>query len=185
MQIIFLFPLGLFSPFRLLWWGLSGGGGGWRGWRAFAAPQTTLLNMRRLNKTESPIVVLFLCSLFLYARFLYRLIEPAHDKTYNMQRFMSVWPSITKICLCNVDPLKPHLYIVKLGFAGEYIIFLISAQKHRLRYSLEPPRRGGSNEYPQSIFCAEIWKISEFFFYLKIISFWRWNFLYIWIGVFS
>ena len=30
-------------------------------------------------------------------------------------------------------------------------------------YSLEPPHRGGSNEYPQSMFWAEIWKISEFF----------------------
>ena len=29
-------------------------------------------------------------------------------------------------------------------------------------YSLEPPRRGGSNEYPQSMFSAELWKISEF-----------------------
>ena len=27
---------------------------------------------------------------------------------------------------------KPHIYIVKLGFTGVYIIFLISAQKHRL-----------------------------------------------------
>ena len=26
-------------------------------------------------------------------------------------------------------------------------------------YSLEPPRRGGSNEYPQSMFRAEIRKI--------------------------
>ena len=38
--------------------------------------------------------------------------------------------------------------IVKLGFTGVYIIFLISAQKHRL---LEPPR------------WAEILKILEFF----------------------
>ena len=30
------------------------------------------------------------------------------------------------------DPLKPHFYIVKLGFTGVYIIFLIFAQKHRL-----------------------------------------------------
>ena len=29
-------------------------------------------------------------------------------------------------------PFKPHFYIVKLGFTGVYIIFLISAQKHRL-----------------------------------------------------
>ena len=35
---------------------------------------------------------------------------------------------ITKTCLYNVDPLKPHFYIVKLGFTGVYIIFLISAQ---------------------------------------------------------
>ena len=39
---------------------------------------------------------------------------------------------ITKTCLYNFDPLKPHFYIVKLGFIGVYIIFLISAQKHRL-----------------------------------------------------
>ena len=39
---------------------------------------------------------------------------------------------ITKTYLYNVDPLKPHFYIVKVGFTGVYIIFLISAQKHRL-----------------------------------------------------
>ena len=59
---------------------------------------------------------------------------------------------ITKTRLYNVDPLKPHFYIVKLGFTGVYIIFLISAQNTDYGYSLEPPRRGGSNEYPQSIF---------------------------------
>ena len=58
----------------------------------------------------------------------------------------------TKTRLYNFDPLKPHFYIVKLGFTGVYIIFLISAQKHRLWYSLEPPHRGDSNEYPQSMF---------------------------------
>ena len=31
-------------------------------------------------------------------------------------------------------------------------IFHISAQNIDCLYSLEPPRRGGSNEYPQSIF---------------------------------
>ena len=33
--------------------------------------------------------------------------------------------TITKTCLYNFDPLKPHFYIVKLGFTGVYIIFLI------------------------------------------------------------
>ena len=65
---------------------------------------------------------------------------------------------ITKTRLCNFDPLKPHFYVVKLGFTGVYIIFLISAQNIDCEYSLEPPRRGGSNEYPQSMFWAEIWK---------------------------
>ena len=62
------------------------------------------------------------------------------------------WEVITKTCLYNFDPLKPHFYIVKLGFTGVYIIFLISAQNIDCGYSLEPPRRGGSNEYPQSMF---------------------------------
>ena len=68
-----------------------------------------------------------------------------------------------KTCPYNFDPLKPHFYTVKLGFTVKYIIFLISAQNIDCRYSLEPPRRGGSNEYPQFMFWAEIWKISEFF----------------------
>ena len=38
-------------------------------------------------------------------------------------------------------------------------IFPISAQNIDCGYSLEPPRRGGSNEYPQSMFWAEIRKI--------------------------
>ena len=38
-------------------------------------------------------------------------------------------------------------------------IFHISAQNIDCGYSLEPPRRGGSNEYPQPMFWAEIRKI--------------------------
>ena len=84
--------------------------------------------------------------------------------------------NITKTYLYNFDTLKPHFYIVKLGFTGIYIVFLNSAQNIDFGYSLEPPRRGGSNEYPKSMFWAEIWKISEFvylksfFFFDKIFS---------------
>ena len=99
-----------------------------------------------------------------------RKVEPHHE-TWTLKTSLkgdqkwcqSLIIFITKTSLYNIDPLKPHFYIVKLGFTGVYIIFLISAQKHRLWYSLEPPRRGGSNEYPQSMFWAEIRKISEFF----------------------
>ena len=66
---------------------------------------------------------------------------------------------ITKTCLYNFNPLKPHFYIVKPGFTGVYIIFLISAQHIDCGSSLEPPHRGGSNEYPQCMFLAEMWKI--------------------------
>ena len=59
---------------------------------------------------------------------------------------------ITKTCPCNVYPLEPHFYIVKLGFAGVYLSFLLLIQNIHCGYSLEPPRRGGSNVYPQCMF---------------------------------
>ena len=37
---------------------------------------------------------------------------------------------IRQTCLCDVDPLTPHFYIVKPGFTGVFI--LIFALKHRL-----------------------------------------------------
>ena len=84
------------------------------------------------------------CTMILYAGSEYL------DRTKQQIRY------ITKTYLYNVDPLKPHFYIVKLGFTGVYIIFLISAQKHRLWVLVRT--RGGSNEYPQSMFWSEIWK---------------------------
>ena len=60
---------------------------------------------------------------------------------------------ITKTYLYNlytyIDPDKPHFYKVKLELTGVYIIFLISAQKHRLwvlvrAASIDKSKRGGS-----------------------------------------
>ena len=59
---------------------------------------------------------------------------------------------IRKTRPCNEYPLKPHFYIVKLGYAGVYLFFLFLLQNIDCGYSLEPPRRGGSNVYPQSMF---------------------------------
>ena len=53
-----------------------------------------------------------------------------HMKKLYIQRQGKIIVTIT--CLYNIDPLKPHLYIVKLGFTGIYVVFLISAQKRRL-----------------------------------------------------
>ena len=61
-------------------------------------------------------------------------------------------PLITKTSPCNVYPLEPHFYIAKLGYTGVHLFFLFLLQNIYCGYSLEPPRRGGSNVYPQSMF---------------------------------
>ena len=43
------------------------------------------------------------------------------------------------------------------------LFFLFLLKNIDCGYALEPPRGGGSNAYPQSMFWAEIWRISEFF----------------------
>ena len=122
--------------------------------------------------------------------------EKAHFGWPMMQSFfMRTTKTLTSLCGCTItktcpyyfDPLKPYIYIVKLGFTGVYIIFLISPQNidwgyllelphggssneypqsveavRRLWYSLGLPQRGVSYEYPQSMFWAEVWKISKF-----------------------
>ena len=71
----------------------------------------------------------------------------------------SPWNSITlrKHAYSNILKLLPpkneNFQIKKSD------IFNISAQNIDCGYSLEPPHRGGSNEYPQSMFWAEIRKI--------------------------
>ena len=70
--------------------------------------------------------------------------------------------------------LKPHFYIIKLGFTGVYINFLISAQNIDCGYSWEPPRRGGSNEYHNLCFEQKYENYQSF--YLNFFSFWRWIF---------
>ena len=66
---------------------------------------------------------------------------------------------ISKTCPCNVYPIEPHFYIEKLGYAGVYLFSLFLLQNIDCGYSLEPPRRDGSNVYPQSMFWAKIRKI--------------------------
>ena len=79
---------------------------------------------------------------------------------YHLMKGKNSFLHITNTCLYKFDLLQPHFYIVKLGFTGVYVIFLILPNNIDCGYSLEPPRRGGSNEFPQSMFWAEIWKIS-------------------------
>ena len=52
-------------------------------------------------------------------------------------------------------------------------IFHISAQNIDCGYSYEPPRRGGSNEYPQSMFSSKnksnnVYPCKPQFYYIKV-----------------
>ena len=67
----------------------------------------------------------------------------------------------------KISPPKTEIFQIKL------IFFHISAQNIDCGYSLEPPRRGGSNEYPQSIFLSRNKKNNVYpcklqFYYIKV-----------------
>ena len=63
--------------------------------------------------------------------------------------------------------------IRKFSDKKKLIFFLISAQNIDCGYSLEPPRRGGSNEYPQSMFLSRnkknnVYPCKPHFYYIKV-----------------
>ena len=66
--------------------------------------------------------------------------------------------TIKKTCPCNIQRLfiaiKNEIFQQK-----NFDIFKIFAQNIDCGYTLEPPRRGGSNEYPQSMFWSKNKKI--------------------------
>ena len=57
-----------------------------------------------------------------------------------------------------LTPFNPTCIYQNWGLQGYTLIFLFLLKNIDCWYSLEPPRWGGSNEYPQSMFWAEIWK---------------------------
>ena len=76
------------------------------------------------------------------------------------------WPEvahITKTHLYNYDPLKPHFYIEKTGVYRGIHYFSYFCSKHKLWVLVRTASRGGSNEYLQFMFWAEMWKLLEFF----------------------
>ena len=74
--------------------------------------------------------------------FLWRALESLTKRAEEKSLRKHAYPNILKIL-----PPKNENFRMKNSD-----IFHISAQNIDCRYSLEPPRRGGSNEYPQSIF---------------------------------
>ena len=89
-----------------------------------------------------------------------------------------------KYCMYNIEyvTLRKHAYsnILKISppknenfQIKNSDIFHIFAQNIDCGYSLEPPRRGGSNEYPQSMFLSRTKKNNVFpskpqFYYIKV-----------------
>ena len=68
----------------------------------------------------------------------------------------------------SIPPHTPLLFI-KTGVCRGIPIFLILLQNKDCGYSLEPPQRGGSNKYPQSMFKQKYKKnLAENFQFLKL-----------------
>ena len=73
--------------------------------------------------------------------------------------------------ILKISPPKTESFQIKIDKNSD--IFLISAQNIDCGYSLEPPRRGGSNEYPQSMFLSRNKKNNAYpckpqFYYIKV-----------------
>ena len=76
---------------------------------------------------------------------------------------------ITKTYLKNFDPLKSYFKLVhvKPGFTGVYIIFLISAQKHRLWVLVRATSARRLYRAPtQNVLSTNMKKYQRFFFFV-------------------
>ena len=92
-------------------------------------------NMQKLSSQECKYIISLVNVISNYARqiVMFKIVHPKDDYSARASCTTSEnCTSITRAYLYDFDPLKPHFYIVKLGFTGVYIIFHISAQKHRL-----------------------------------------------------
>ena len=85
----------------------------------FLIKEIPVLNANRIDPDQTPHSAV--SDLGLYRMQMSILWDTRHKWVNLLQIY------ITKTYLYNFDPLKPHFYIVKLGFTGVYIIFLISA----------------------------------------------------------
>ena len=71
----------------------------------------------------------------------------------------------TAFPITKTRPLNPLLYSKTGLYRRIQYFFLILLKNLDCGYSLEPPRWGGSNEYPQSLFWEGIRKISDLFLF--------------------
>ena len=86
-------------------------------------------------------------------------IVGTHQKPLRKHAYSNIW---------QISPPKTENFQIK-----NFDIFHISAQNIDCGYSLEPPRRGGSNEYPQSMFLIRnknnnVYPCKPQFYYIKV-----------------
>ena len=92
-----------------------------------------------------------------------------HGKTYNKSpRRINHKATKSKTNTGKLSPLKTENFQIKIS-----AIFHISAQNTDRGYSLDPPRRGGSNEYPQPMFLSKnkknnVYPCKPQFYYIKV-----------------
>ena len=112
----------------------------------------------------------------------------------NKQEYYSIWNSTKSFCADLYEnitaTLSNNFWIITKTRLSKYTenfttknlkfsdkkksdIFPISAQNIDCGYSLEPPRRGGSNEYPQSMFSSKnkennVYPCKPQFYYIKV-----------------
>ena len=85
--------------------------------------------------------------------------DPTRDFPLRKHAYLNIW---------KISPPKTESFQIQILI----FFFHIAAQNIDCGYSLEPPRRG-SNEYPLSMFWAEIWKKYVYpykpkFYYIKV-----------------
>ena len=83
----------------------------------------------------------------------------------------TVYLTLRKHAYANISKILPPK--IENSQIKNADIFYISAQNIDCGYSLEPPQRGGSNEYPQSMFLSRSKKNNVYpckpqFYYIKV-----------------
>ena len=95
---------------------------------------------------------------------------------YNGQAKFNGWKSISSLrkhaysstCILKISPSKTENFQIKT-----LIFFIFLLKNINCGYSLEPPRWGGSNKYPQSMFLSRnkknnVYPCKPQFYYMKV-----------------
>ena len=76
--------------------------------------------------------------------------EPEHVS--HLKTMSEIKYTLRKHSYSNIMKISPQKKTVNFRIKKNSDIFSCFCSKHGLLYSLQPPRRGNSNEYPQSMF---------------------------------